>query len=75
MNIYQIEMTNRWNNWNVSHQGILFIRVGLTGSPPWLPFTHWLHFPFDLFYLIGDIPISLLKIFGGIATYQAYIHT
>lgn len=71
---WQINVTNRWNNWNVSHLGILLINVGFVGVPPWLPFLHWLHFAFDLGYLIGNHPIPLLKIFGGIATYQANIH-
>ena len=72
---WQVNMTNKWNNWNVSHEGILLINIGLVGAPPWLPLLHWLHIAFDLGYLMGNHPIPLLKIFGGIATYQAYIHT
>lgn len=72
---WQINATHKWHNWNVSHQGILLINVGLTGIPPWLPIMHWFHFIFDLGYLMGSHPIPLLKLFGGIATYQANIHT
>ena len=59
---------------NTGKFDFLLINVGLVGVPPWLPFLHWLHFAFDLGYLIGNHPIPLLKIFGGIATYQANIH-
>jgi hypothetical protein len=72
---WQINMTNKWNNWNVSHEGILLINIGLVGSPPWLPFRHLIHFFTDLGYLMGNHPIPLLKIFGGTATYRANIHT
>ncbi len=72
---WQVNMTNKWNNWNVSHEGILLINIGLVGAPPWLPLLHWPHIAFDLGYLMGNHPIPLLKLFGGIATYQANIHT
>ena len=70
---WQANGTHRWEVWNVLNPSNISITIAIVGVPPWLPFLRGFHVWSSMFYLIG-IPLPFVKIYGGIATYQANIH-
>jgi len=71
---WQVNMTHRWTVWNVLNPSNISIDIAIVGVPPWLPFLSRFHAWSSMFYLIGINPLPFVKIYGGIATYQANIH-